>query len=301
MAEAGARVRVLLLSATLVWGLNFTVLKWLTGLFDPLVLSGLRMVAATLPMLVLLRYWRCWQTPTRAQWGQLVACGVLMVYLNQWLLSEGLARSTATNGALITALNPLMAAVLALWLLRERLSGRRLMGVLLGLAGVALVILSRPGAELARGGLGDALVILAVLVFTLGAVLVQRLAGQLNAVVIGLCVHVTGAACLLIQTLLTASWHGSAPQMATAWWPWVVVVLSGVVSTGIGNLAWNRAIGLVGMARAAVWLYWVPLFGVASAVAFLDEPLTPWHVMGLGLVLLGTRLGTRGAQAGHAV
>ena len=295
MADAGARVRVLLLSATLVWGLNFTVLKWLTGMFDPVLLSCARMVAAILPMLVLLYHWRCWQRPTAAQWKQLVACGVLMVYLNQWLLAEGVARSTATNGALIAALNPLMAALLALWLLRERLTGLRLVGVLLGFAGVALVILSRPGAELARGGLGDGLVILAVLVFTLGAVLVQRLASQLNAVVIGVCVHATGSVCLFIQTLLTAGWSGAAPRMATDWWPWAVVVLSGVLSTGIGNLAWNRAIGLVGMARAAVWLYWVPLFGVASAVTFLGEPLTPWHVMGLGLVLLGTRLGTRAA------
>lgn len=73
-----------------------------------------------------------------------------------------------------------------------------------------------------------------------------------------------------------------------------------LVSTGIGNLAWNRAIGVVGMARAAVWLYWVPLFGMASSVVFLGEPITAWHVMGLGLVLLGTRLGTRNAQSGQA-
>jgi len=297
VADAGARVRVLLLSATLLWGVNLTVLKWLTGVFDPVLLSGVRMLAALLPMLVLLRHWRCWQNPTRTQWGKLIACGVLMVYLNQWLLAEGLSRSTATNGALITALNPLMAAVLALWLLRERLTGRRLLGVLLGLAGVALVILSRPGAELAQGGLGDGLVILAVLVFTLGAVLVQRLAARLHVVVIGLCVHATGAACLLLQTLFAAGWSGAAPRLPTEWWPWAVAVLSGVLSTGIGNLAWNRAIGLVGMARAAVWLYWVPLFGVASAVTFLGEPLTPWHVMGLVLVLLGTRLGTRAAPA----
>ena len=300
MADAGARVRGLLLGATLVWGVNLTVLKWLLGSFDPVVLSGLRMVAATVPMLVLLRHWRCWQTPTAAQWRQLIVCGVLMVYLNQWLLAEGLARSSATNGALITSLNPLMAAVLALWLLRERLTGRRLVGVLLGLAGVALVILSRPGAELARGGAGDGLVILAVLVFTLGAVIVQRLMGQLNAVVIGLVIHSVGAACLLLQAALTAGVSGQGPQAPTLLWPWAVAVLSGALSTGIGNLAWNRAIGLVGMARAAVWLYWVPLFGVASAVVFLGEPLTPWHVMGLGLVLLGTRLGTRAAPPGPA-
>lgn len=301
MVEGVARVRVLLLSTTLLWGLNLTVLKWLLNDFDPLVLSALRMMSATLPMLVLIRHLRCWQVPTARQWRQLIICGVLMVDLNQWLLAEGLGLTSATNGALITSLNPLVAAVLAFCLLGERLTGRRLAGVLLGLAGVALVILSHPGAQLASGGLGDGLVILAVVAFTLGAVIVQRLMGQLNAVMISLVIHAVGAVCLMIQTVLAAAVSGESPQMPETLWPWLVAALSGILSTGIGNLAWNRAIGLVGMARAAVWLYWVPLFGVASAVAFLDEPLTPGHVIGLILVLMGTRMGTRSVPAKSSV
>lgn len=300
MAEAAARVRAMLLITTLLWGVNLTAIKWLTGLFDPVLLSGVRMLAALLPMLVLLRLRRCWQTPSRAQWRQLAACGVLMVYLNQWWLAEGLARSSATHGALITALNPLLSAMLALWLLREALSGRRLCGVGLGLAGVALVILNRPGAELVQGGLGDGLVVLAVLVFTLGAVLIQRLAADLNAVVIGVGVHAVGAACLLVHAVVQGAWNGwpTMPAPGSGWW--AIAVLSGALSTGLGNLMWNRAIGLVGMARAAVWLYWVPLFGVASAVVLLGEPLTVWHALGLGLVFIGTHLGTHVARVPRA-
>jgi len=301
VADAAARVRVLLLLTTLLWGLNLAVLKWLTGVFDPVLLSAVRMVSAILPMLVLLRYWRCWQSPDRAQWLQLAACGVLMVYLNQWLLAAGLARSTATHGALITALNPLMSAVLALWLLRERISGRRLSGVGLGLAGVTLVILQRPGAELAQGGVGDGLVVLAVLVFTLGAVFIQRLAARLNAVVIGIGVHAVGSACLVLHTLVQTVWTGEAPAMPGAADIWGIAIVSGMLSTGIGNLMWNRAIGLVGMARAAVWLYWVPLFGVVSAVGLLGEPLTIWHAVALLMVFAGTYLGTQVGPVPRAV
>lgn len=285
----------MLLSATLLWGLNITVLKWLTGFFDPVLLSAVRMATAILPMLVLLRYWRSWQWPARSQWAQIAVCGFLMVYLNQYLLASGLSRSTATNGSLITALSPLMAAVLALWLLRESIGKLRLLGVAIGLMGVMLVVLNRPGAELAHGGLGDAMLILAVLVFTLGALLIQRLSTGLNAVVIGTCVHAVGAVFLFLHVLADMAWTGQAPQMAGSGGLWAIAIVSGMLSTGIGNLLWNRSIGLVGMARASVWLYWVPLFGVASAALLLREPLTLWHALGLLLVFGGTHLGTLGA------
>ncbi|MEZ5646306.1 MAG: DMT family transporter [Burkholderiaceae bacterium] len=301
MADARARVRVMLLATTMLWGLNLSVLKWLTGAFDPVLLSAVRMVSAILPMLVLVRYWRSWQSPDRGQWLQMIACGVLMVYLNQWLLAAGLSRSSATNGALITALNPLMSAMLALWLLGEGIHGRRLLGVVLGLAGVAMVILSRPGAQLVQGGVGDALVVLAVLVFTLGAVIIQRLAVRLNAVVIGIGIHVAGSTCLMLHALLQTAWTGEMPVMSDSAAIWGIAVVSGMLSTGIGNLMWNRAIGLVGMARAAVWLYWVPLFGVAAAVGLLGEPLTAWHLAGLLMVFAGTYLGTQQGPAPRAV
>lgn len=290
--DPAVRVRAMLLLITLLWGLNLPVLKWLTGEFDPVLLSAVRMAASILPMLVLLRRWRCWQSPDRGQWLQLVVCGVVMVYLNQWLLSAGLARSTATNGALITALTPLMSAMLALWLLRERISGRRLWGVALGLAGVALVILQRPGAQLAHGGVGDGMVVLAVLLFAFGAVLIQRLVGKLNAVVIGIGVHAVGSACLVLHTLVQAAWMGEVPAMPGQAGLWGVAIASGILSTGIGNFLWSRAIAQVGMARAAVWLYWVPLFGVVAAVGLLGEPVTVWHAVALLLVFVGTYLGT---------
>jgi drug/metabolite transporter (DMT)-like permease len=78
-----------------------------------------------------------------------------------------------------------------------------------------------------------------------------------------------------------------------------VLLLSGAISTGLGNLLWNRSISLVGMARASVWIYWLPLFSVSLSVIFLGEPLTPWHVLGLLLVLAGTWLGSRRTPQGE--
>jgi drug/metabolite transporter (DMT)-like permease len=283
----------MLLATIVLWGSSMPLVKWLTGSFDPMLLAALRMVAASAALAVLLRRQGSWPKLDGAQWRQLLLCGVLMVYLNQELFVAGIARSSATNAALITAMNPLAASFLALWFLREPLSGRRIAGVLVGLAGVTVVILMRPGADLAHGGIGDLMIVLAILVFATGAMLVQRLAVRIDALTISFIVHAIGSAFLLLQCALHSAWQGEWPRAAGSPLAWTALLLSGAISTGLGNLLWNRSISVVGMARASVWLYWLPLFGVSLSVIFLGEPLTRWHVLGLLLVLAGTWLGSQ--------
>jgi drug/metabolite transporter (DMT)-like permease len=67
---------------------------------------------------------------------------------------------------------------------------------------------------------------------------------------------------------------------------------SGVVGTALANLAWYFAIGRIGLSRASPFLYLLPIFGVLSSALMLDEPLGWWHLVGLVLVIVGTRLGT---------
>lgn len=286
-----ARLQAMLMLNMLVWGINMPVVKWLTGHFDSLLLAGLRMLAAMLMMCLLLRGRTVSLYLRREQWVQLLLCALCLIYLNQWLFAEGLRRSTATNGALIAALQPLVAALVAMVLLRERLGARRLAGALLGLGGAALAILHRPVAQLVEAGVGDGLVMLAVLVFCLGAVLTQRLVREMDAVVLTILLHAIGAAALLGHAGLAWLWSGEPPRAPAAGWLWAGLVVSGLLSAGIGNLLWTRSISLIGMARASQWLHWVPIFGIATAAVFLGEPITWWHVVGLVLVLAGTRLG----------
>jgi drug/metabolite transporter (DMT)-like permease len=58
---------------------------------------------------------------------------------------------------------------------------------------------------------------------------------------------------------------------------------------------WNRAISTIGLARTAVFIYWVPIFGVLFAALLLGEALTLWHLAGFVAVVGGTYLGTRQA------
>lgn len=289
-----------MLLAMVLWGVNVSAVKALTTSFESLPLAALRMAVACLALSAIV-LWRRGGVPALGarQLAAMTGCAFLMVYANQILFAQGLLRSTATNGALIMALSPLVSALMAAMVFRESLTPRRMLGVALGFAGVAAVVLSHPGAGLSRAGIGDLMLALGVVSFAIGGVGVQRLARQVDPLSISWVIYMIGTAMLVLHTLLGPSRLGTAELFPGAW-PWALVLFSGIAATAAGNLIWNRAISVIGVARTAVFLYWVPVFGVAFAALLLGEALTWWHLLGFVAVMSGTWLGTRPAATAVA-
>ncbi len=286
-----------MLLAMLVWGVNVSAVKALTASFETLPLAALRMGVACIALSAIV-LWRRGGVPrlTGRQLAVMAGCAFLMVYGNQILFAQGLLRSTATNGALIMALSPLVSALMAALVFGERFTARRMVGVALGFAGVAAVVLSHPGAGLSSAGIGDLMLALSVVSFAVGGVGVQRLARQVDPLSISWVIYLIGTFMLVVHTLLGPSRLGAA-QLFPGPWPWALVLFSGIAATAAGNLIWNRAISVIGVARTAVFLYWVPVFGVLFAALLLGEVLTWWHLFGFAAVMSGTWLGTRPVAA----
>lgn len=293
MPRQSLAVQGALLAAMAIWGLNLAVVKVLTESFEPTMLAAVRMIVACAALTAIVLWKRCRLVALSGrQLGAVVLCAVLMVHLNQILFAEGLTRSTATNAALIMALSPLVSSLLAAVAFGERLTAQRVCGVLLGFGGVAAVVLSHPGAGLSTAGAGDLMLVAGVVSFACGGAIVQRLAERLHPLTISWAIYLVGALLLAVQAGLgenQVTWAVVFP----GWWPWALVIFSGVLATAVSNLIWNGAIARIGVARTAVFLYWVPVFGVAFAALFLGEALTWWHLAGFVAVMGGTYLGTR--------
>ena len=287
-------MRALLLATMAIWGLNLSVVKWLIASQPPLAVAGIRMGVGAVFLTGALRWWlrRPWPVLSLRQWGWLLACAVVMVYFNQILFVQGMHGTTAANAALIIALNPLLSSLIAALTLRERLTSTRLAGVVLGFGGVAVVVVHQPGHVLGLPGVGDLVVLGSVLTWAVGGTMVQRLAGRVDTVTISWVVYTAGAMMFLVHL-----WLWPAPINWPALTPLTLLVLliSGLLSTGASALVWNRALLTLGVARTALYVYWVPIFGVLFAALLLGEPLTAWHGLGLAGVLAGTWLGTRRA------
>lgn len=292
-APAGRGLQALLLGTAAVWGANLSVVKLLLVQMEPMLVSVLRMAVAAVAVAAVVAWRRMpWPPLSRRQWAALAGCAFLMVYLNQIFFTQGVAGTNAANAALIIALNPLVSSLLAVLLLGDRLSAQRIAGVALGFGGVAAVVLHRPGMALGGAGLGDLLVLCSVTTWVLGGVMVQRLARGIDPLFISAVLNVIGTAMLLLHVLLRPQpLVYDASQIG--WLTGVLVLLSGLLATALGGIVWNRALMVLGVARTALYSYWVPIFGVLFAVLLLGEPLTVWHGVGLAAVLAGTWLGTR--------
>ncbi|MEK8049742.1 DMT family transporter [Ideonella sp. DXS22W] len=286
-------MRLALLATMAIWGGNLAVVKLLLERFDPMALSALRMAVSALALLAVL-HWQGpgWPRLSRRQFAGMLVCGLLMIYLNQICFTLGVQRTVAANAALVIALNPLVSSLAAAALLGDRLTPARLAGVVLGFSGVAVVVLHRPGAALGHGSLGDLLVFGSVLTWVAGGVLVQRLTRAMDSTVVSAVVNTLGSSAVVLHALLDPGTR--LPDWgAVRVVDWLLVALSGLLATAVGALVWNRALVRLGVARTALYAYWVPIFGVGFAVLLLGEPLTVWHGVGLAAVLSGTWLGTR--------
>ena len=286
-------LRLMLLLMMAFWGANLSVVKLLVERFDPLVVAAARMVVATLVLWAVLR-WRglALPRPSARQAMGFGVCALLMVYLNQIVFTLGVQRTAAANAALIISLNPLVSALVAAIWLGDRLTPARLAGVVIGFGGVAAVVLHRPGAGLGHGSLGDLLVLGSVVTWVAGGALVQRLARQFDSAVVSAVVYTLGTGMLLLHLLLDPGTVAPDPSRLTLSLG-LMLLFSGLLATAWGALVWNRALVTLGVARTALYAYWVPIFGVLFAVLVLGEPLTVWHGVGLAAVLTGTWLGTR--------
>ena len=284
----------MLMGTMAIWGLNLSVVKWLLTSQPAVAVASLRMVVGAVFLTLTLRVWlrRPWPALNRRQWAWILACAVMLVYVNQICFVYGVRGTTAANAALIVALNPLLSSLLAVVCFGERLTAARIAGIGLGFGGVATVVAHQPGHVMGLPGLGDLVVLASVMSWAAGGAMVQRMAGRIDTVSISWAVYNIGALMLLVHLCLWPApldWPALTPLAVLA------LLLSGLLSTGASALVWNRALLTLGVARTALYAYWVPIFGVLFAVLLLGEPVTVWHGVGLVAVLSGTWLGTRRA------
>ena len=288
-----ARVHWILGATIVAWSVNLSAVKLLTETLDIAIVAAVRMVVAAVFLWLVWRLRRLSAGQLDARmWVWFVVIALLMVYANQMLFASGLARTSATNAALMMALGPFSSLVLESWFFRKRLAVKQLTGVCLAVAGVVLVILHRPGARIAAAGVGDALILASVLSFSCGGLMVQRLARKQPTALISAMTHIVGALVLTANAMYAVEDFTGAIR-SIGMWEWSLILYSGVVATGLGALGWSRGIAELGVGQTATYLAWMPVSSAVIGAAVFGETLTAWHVIGMSGVLAGSLLALR--------
>jgi drug/metabolite transporter (DMT)-like permease len=276
-----------MLTVVLIWGCNFSVTKGAFGELPPLAFTAVRFAAATALLLPLTRRLEGGGPLPRGSLGRLVALGVVGNTLYQLGFVLGLARTTASNSALLLSSMPAVVAVLAGMLGVERVTRRVGWGIAVASAGVALVV--------AASGVGFSDATLTGDLLTLGAVLCWA------AYTLGLRTLPPGVTPLRVTAVTTAA---GTPGLLLAGVPelaatdlaavgvraWGALAYSTYLSLVVAYLLWNRSVKAVGPSRTAAYMCLTPLVAVAAAWLLLGEVPVPRQGAGAALIIAGVWL-----------
>ena len=235
----------------------------------------------------------------RTQWRTLFMLALFSVAAFNTLLYLALKWTTAINASLVGATGPAVIPLIAWIVLRERVSPRQAAGIAASFAGVLMVITRGDVGVLANLGFnqGDLLVLLAVVAWSIYSVLLRRHSASLHPLTF---LTVTFAFGFAIITPFAAWEYANGARMALS-----ALSLGGIAYVGIfpslfSFLFWNRGVTAIGANRAAQFLFLVPVFAAALAIAFLGESLEFHHVAGVALIFLGIHAATRKGRAPRA-
>lgn len=273
---------LMLLATVTLWGLNFTVTKYvLDHGFQPLAYGSLRFSAAA-AILGGIAYGRERTLALRRRDMLFLGASALIgITLNQVTFVYGTKLTTATSVALMFGTLPVMAGLFAFALGIERMSSRFWFAAALAIGGAVLVALGSGGGV--SGHLwGDLLALAATMTWAWYSVAAAPVLRRYSAVRVSGLAFVIGTIPLpAIASVQLATQDYGFP--ASIWLLFVFAVLGPLV---VANLLWFGAISRVGPSRAAVFANLQPFLGAIFALLILDEPIGRLEIAG-GLAIAG--------------
>lgn len=287
-ASTRRRATLALVGATALWGGSFLMGKVALRELSVghVVLWRFLLASAVFALLA-----RRMPRPASARDAALFALAAFLgIALLSILQVEGLARTTATKAALMIGTLPPMAALAAVVVLRERLSGRVLASLALSCAGLALII-GMPGAG--GSALGDLLVIVSVAVSVVFILLLRRLTVRYGALASSVWIVLLGTLWLALLVPLREGLP-PVPQQASTW---AALLGLAVGCTVLAQPMWNYGLRAHGAARASLFVNLEPTFGAILGVLVLGDPVNAGLLGGAPLVLAAALLAAWEPQA----
>jgi drug/metabolite transporter (DMT)-like permease len=274
----------------LLWSTGFIVARLVAPHIEPLTFLALR-YSLTIPSLALiaLAAGAAWPRGARA-WVTAIGVGMLMqgVYLGGvfWSVRHGLPAGIA---ALIVGLQPLATAALAGPVLGERVSLQRWAGIVLGMLGVALVLL--PGL---RGGAGFPLIAVLVCVCAMAAITFGTIIQKRSGSALDLWPNMIAQFCGGFALTLPAAWLTETMRVDLG-----AQTLAGLFWAVFGLSVGANALLLLLIRRGAVagvaaLLYLVPPVAALMAYLMFGEALAPLQWAGMAVAAAGVAIASRG-------
>jgi drug/metabolite transporter (DMT)-like permease len=298
--HAGARpgfgvTDVSLLLMALIWGVNYTSVKYGTGLIAPLAFNGVRVTFAALALVLIAQLASAVFGIEREGWPgrrdavMLFLLGTLGNGVYQILFVEGIARTRASDAALLISAAPAFIALIGRMRGTERISARGVVGIALSIIGMGLVVIGTTsgGASETATLIGDSLLLISSLCWSIYTVYLQPYTHRVGGIHLSALTMVGGTIPLLLvatPAILATRWT-ALPGLA-----WGSLAYSGLFALVIAYLFWYHGVRVLGPTRTAMYGNVQPIFAVIVAWLVLGEAITAWQVAGAVSIITGLLL-----------
>lgn len=293
MALASPLIYLKLIGAMFMWGGT-----WIAGrvvaqeLPAPLAAAAVRFLLAGLVLagVALLAEGRVPRPGNSREWGSVSGLAMTGIFIYALCFFYGLKHITAGRGALVVALNPVVAALAAWFLGQERMNRSKLAGIGIALLGCLTVIGNGDPLALLHGavGIGEWLIVGCVLCWTVYTFIGRHATRSLTPLVSTLWASLIGA--LLLGT--TALIQGATSPLHWSATVWASVVFLAIGGTALGFTWFAAGVKALGAAKASAFVNLVPVFAVLQAALLLGEHLETAVLGGGLLVIVGVWLTT---------
>lgn len=277
----------------IMWGLSWSFIKIGLEYTPPLLFVGMRTFLGAL-ILVIVAVFSGMRPGLRKHWPTYMISGLFNVVLFFGLQTEGLEYLPSGLLSVLVYLQPIVVGLLAWAWLREPLYPRKIVGLICGFAGVAVVSLQSLNGH--TSVVGVVLAILSGITWAIGTVYSKRVQSRVPMMWLVALQFLFGGAVMLIVGSLTESW-------ARIEWTgtyWLSLVYLTAIGVALSWIVWFSLVQRGEVSRVSSYVFCVPILSVVIGVLFLHESFTPYLMVGLVFVTLGIYLvnsRTRGHSA----
>ncbi|MEM9433602.1 MAG: DMT family transporter [Pseudomonadota bacterium] len=268
------------LSFALIWSSAFTSARIIVTQAPPLTVSAIRFLLAGCIAIAIARALGQKWSLSRAEWRVVIVFGICQNAIYLGLNFVAMQTVQASLAAIIASSMPLLVALIGWMALKDRLPRLAIIGLVVGFAGVGLIMGTRIAGQVDLFGV--ALCVVGAMALAIATLIMRGVSGSGNLfMVVGLQMLVGGVVLSVFAGLLETPRINWNTELALAFA--YTLIMPGLVATYI----WFLLVERIGAVKAATFHFLNPFFGVLTAWILLGEQLGPWDVLGVVVITIG--------------
>lgn len=272
----------ILVFCVVIWAANYLVRQLLLTNFSSMFLSAFSLTVVSLFFIIIVFFMNAFVRVTKKELILFFLAGLIGLVFNQLFLFSGLQYSTASNASLIFSMAPLITALLARVILKEKITRNLIIGSIIALLGVYFVLSANGRFQY---NIGDILLFGATVTFSCNLIFVRMLSKGISPLIITTYSFLIASLMFDPFILVSVDINWNQPLIM-----WLIAFLSVLIGQGITTLMWNNTMQSVGAAKSTIVLNLQPIITLLLDYWIYDTKISILQLIGTTLVIYGVLL-----------